>query len=159
MIWHIYCGQCCLMGDGAIHLLSSWEVLFGLRKVICKSPEDDRSIPLTLPRVNVPNHVSSHQLKNEGWPSTGNEPLGSETSKLLHQTGECVLSLLLLMETLHLRNPWYGILTKRGNPLIHPTISEFWPQKLKILNFMKYYLFNVNRTVFPLLKLHASVMC
>ena len=38
MIWHIYSGQCCLMGDGAIHLLSSGEVLLGLGKVPCKSP-------------------------------------------------------------------------------------------------------------------------
>ena len=49
--------------------------------------------------------------------STGNESLGSETSKLLHQTGECVLSLLQLTETFNLKNPWYGILTKRGTPL------------------------------------------
>ena len=38
MISHIYSGQCCLMGDGAIHLLSSGEVLLGLGKVPCKSP-------------------------------------------------------------------------------------------------------------------------
>ena len=49
--------------------------------------------------------------------STGNEPLGSETSKLLRQIGECVLSLLHLTETFNLKNPWYGILTKRGTPL------------------------------------------
>ena len=49
--------------------------------------------------------------------STGNKPLGSETSKLLHQTGECVLSLLQLMETFNLKNPLYGIPTKRGTPL------------------------------------------
>ena len=33
-----------------------------------------------LPRVNVPNHVRSHQLKNEGWPIssklTGDLPYG-----------------------------------------------------------------------------------
>ena len=49
--------------------------------------------------------------------STGNKPLGSEASKLLHQTGEYVLSLLQLMETFNLKNPWYGILAKRGTPL------------------------------------------
>ena len=48
--------------------------------------------------------------------STGNEQLWSETSKLLHQTGECVLSLLQLTETFNLKNPWYGILAKRGTP-------------------------------------------
>ena len=49
--------------------------------------------------------------------STGNEPLGSETSKLLHQTGECVLSLLQLTENFNLKNPWYSILAKRGTPV------------------------------------------
>ena len=33
MIWQIYSRQCCLMGDGAIHLLSLGEVLLGLGKV------------------------------------------------------------------------------------------------------------------------------
>ena len=33
MIWHICSRQCCLMGDGAIHLPSSGEVLLGLEKV------------------------------------------------------------------------------------------------------------------------------
>ena len=51
------------------------------------------------------------------WLSTGNEPLGSETFKLRHQTGECVLSLLQLMESFNLKNPWYGILAKRDTPL------------------------------------------
>ena len=75
MIWHIYSGQCCLMGDGGIHLPSSGEVLLHLEKVLCKSPgecnippENGRSIPSTLLTVNVPNHVRSCQLKNEGWP-------------------------------------------------------------------------------------------
>ena len=35
-------------------------------------------------------------------------------SKLLHQTGECVLSLLQLTGTLILKNPLHGILAKRG---------------------------------------------
>ena len=38
MIWHICSGQCCLMGDGVIHLPSSGEVLLGLGKVPYKSP-------------------------------------------------------------------------------------------------------------------------
>ena len=38
MLWHIYSRQCCLTGDGAIHLLSSGEVILGLGKVPCKSP-------------------------------------------------------------------------------------------------------------------------
>ena len=38
LIWYIYSGQCCLMGDGAIHLPSSVEVLLGLGKVVWKSP-------------------------------------------------------------------------------------------------------------------------
>ena len=44
------------------------------------------------------------------------KPLGSETSILLHQMGEYVLSLLQLTGTLYLKNPWYGILAKRGTP-------------------------------------------
>ena len=36
MIWHIYSRQCCLTGDGAIHLPSSGEVLLGWGKVPCK---------------------------------------------------------------------------------------------------------------------------
>ena len=74
MIWHIYSGQCCLTWDGAIHLLSSGEMLLGLGKVPCKSPgqcnipEDSRSITSTQPTVNVPNHVRSRWLKNEGCP-------------------------------------------------------------------------------------------
>ena len=52
-------------------------------------------------------------------------PLGSETAKLLHQTGECVLSLLQLMETFNLKNPWYGILAKRGTPLSKFQICVF----------------------------------
>ena len=73
MIWHIYSEQCCLMGDGAIHLLSSGEVLLGLGRspasplVSATSPEDISSIPSTLPKVNVPNHVRSQWLKNEVW--------------------------------------------------------------------------------------------
>ena len=47
MIWHIYSGQCCLTGDGAIHLPSSGKVILGLRKFPCKSPEDSRSVPKT----------------------------------------------------------------------------------------------------------------
>ena len=38
MIWHIYSGQCCLMEDGAIHLLPSGKVLLGLGNISYKSP-------------------------------------------------------------------------------------------------------------------------
>ena len=40
VIWHIYSGQCCYTGDGAIHLPSSGEVLLGLGKVPCESGKD-----------------------------------------------------------------------------------------------------------------------
>ena len=36
MIRHIYSQQCCLMGDGSIHLPSSVEVLLGWGKGPCK---------------------------------------------------------------------------------------------------------------------------
>ena len=40
MIWHIHSGQCCFTGDGAIHLLSSGQVLLGLGKIPCKSGKE-----------------------------------------------------------------------------------------------------------------------
>ena len=39
-IWHIYSLQCCFMGDSAIHLPSSGEVLLGLGKVPCEFGRD-----------------------------------------------------------------------------------------------------------------------
>ena len=48
--------------------------------------------------------------------STGNKVLGSETSKLLHQTGECVLSLLQLTGTFNLKNPLVWYTSKEGYP-------------------------------------------
>ena len=40
MIWHIYSLQHCFIGDGAIHLPSSGEVLLGLGKVPCETGKD-----------------------------------------------------------------------------------------------------------------------
>ena len=50
--------------------------------VSATSPEDGRSIPSTLPTVNVLNHIRSRWLKNEGWPIcskvTGDLPDGRD---------------------------------------------------------------------------------
>ena len=112
MIWHIYSGQCCLMGDSAIHLPSSGEVLLVWGRspasplVSATSPEDGRSIPSTLPTVNVPNHVRNRWLKNEDW---------LISSKLTGDLPHCE-SIIPSRQQVHTWNPLEAVLPRVNVP-------------------------------------------
>ena len=69
MIWHVYSGQCCFTGDGAIHVLSSGDVLLyvgrspvSLAKII---PSIDVATPVLFAREPDPWKVSQGRM--EQW--------------------------------------------------------------------------------------------